>query len=406
MKIKRTLIALSLLASPMLVTPALADGGGPFPKSLTFSTLITTPNVIEGLTNDNDGNLYVPARNLGPGNPCPVWRVNLENPALVVVGFVPAPSATTQCSPSGLAFDRADRLYVTEGDKIYRFLPDATTQPLASVFASGVPGANGVAFDRDGNLWTGDGTTGQGRVWRIDVSGIPTEMFRIQPMANEVNLVGGVGGVGRDARTLPPGAISVTASSRNAVNVAGVLQPAGSQPLVANGVAFDEDGDLIVADTARGALWKVNIGHSGNVRSRMGCDTTFTENTLCLENILVTHPLLEGADGIVLDRAGNIWVDANERNALVVVDRNGRNVREVFRNAPDAVTKLRNGGPFEFNTSPVIVGRVLCTSNSDGNRRDNSPATAGETGGPGQPLGKISCANERLLVPGARLPVR
>jgi len=406
MKIKRTLFALSLLASPVLVTPALADGGGPFPKSLTFSTLITTPNVIEGLTNDNDGNLYVPARNLGPGNPCPVWRVNLENPALVVVGFVPAPSATTQCSPSGLAFDRADRLYVTEGDKIYRFLPDATTQPLASVFASGVPGANGVAFDRDGNLWTGDGTTGQGRVWRIDVSGIPTEMFRIQPMANEVNLVGGVGGVGRDARTLPPGAISVTASSRNAVNVAGVLQPAGSQPLVANGVAFDEDGDLIVADTARGALWKVSIGHSGNVRSRMGCDTTFTANTLCLENILVTHPLLEGADGIVLDRAGNIWVDANERNALVVVDRNGRNVREVFRNAPDAVTKLRNGGPFEFNTSPVIVGRVLCTSNSDGNRRDNSPATAGETGGPGQPLGKISCANERLLVPGARLPVR
>jgi hypothetical protein len=53
----------------------------------------------------------------------------------------------------------------------------------------------------------------------------------------------------------------------------------------------------------------------------------------------------------------------------------------------------------------VIVGRTLCTSNSDGNRRDNSPATAGETGGTGLPLGKISCANERLLVPGARLPV-
>lgn len=398
MKIKRTLIALSLLASPVLVTPVLADGGGPFPKSLTFSTLITTTNVIEGLTNDDHGNLYVPARNLGAGNPCPVWRVNLENPALVVVGFVPAPSATTQCSPSGLAFDRAGRLYVTEGDKIYRFLPDATMQPLASVFASGVPGANGVAFDRDGNLWTGDGTTGQGRVWRIDVSGIPTEMFRIQPMSNEVNLVAGVGGVGRDARTLPQGTITI--ATRAAANTA------GSQPLVANGVAFDEDGDLIVADTARGALWKVNLGHSGNVRSRMGCDTTFTANTLCLENIFVTHPLLEGADGIVLDRAGNIWVDANERNALVVVDRNGRNVREVFRNAPDAVTKLRNGGPFEFNTSPVIVGRVLCTSNSDGNRRDNSPATAGETGGPGQPLGKITCASERLLVPGARLPVR
>lgn len=400
MRIKRTLIALSLLASPVLVIPALADGGGPFPKSLTFSTLITTPNVIEGLTNDNDGNLYVPARNLGNGNPCPVWRINLENPVLVVVGFIPAPSPTAQCSPSGLAFDRAGRLYVTEGASIYRFVPDAAVPPLANVFASGVPGANGVAFDRDGNLWTGDGTTGQGRVWRIDAAGTPTEMFRIQPMSNEVNLVGGVGGVGRDARTLPPGAITVTPASRNAQNTG------GSQPLVANGVAFDDDGDLIVADTARGALWKVNLGHDGTVRSRKGCDTTFTENTLCLENILVTHPLLEGADGIVLDRAGNIWVDANERNALVVVDRNGRNVREVFRNAPDAVTRLRNGGAFEFNTSPVIVGRTLCTSNSDGGRRDNFPNTGGEIGGPGQPLGKISCANERLLVPGARLPVR
>lgn len=393
----RGLIALSLLASSAVAVQA--DGGGPFPKAVTFSTLITTPLQIEGLTNDNQGNLFVPARNAGGGLPCPVWRVNIHNPALVVVGFIPAPSPTGQCAPLGLAFDRAGRLYVTEGDKIYRFVPDAATQPLAGVFASGVPGANGVAFDGDGNLWVSDGTTGQGRVWRIDATGLPTEMFRIQPLANEVNLVGGVGGVGRDVRTLPPGAITVTPLSRNAQNTA------GSQPLVANGLAFDDDGDLIVSDTARGALWKVNLGHHGNVRSRMGCDTTFTANTLCLENILVAHPLLEGADGIVLDRAGNIWVDANERNALVVVDRNGKNVREVFRNAPHAVTKLRNGGPLEFNTSPVIADRKFCTANLDAGRRDNVPNSAGEVATPSQPLGKISCMDQRLSVPGARLPI-
>jgi sugar lactone lactonase YvrE len=290
---------------------------------------------------------------------------------------------------------------VAEADKIYRFFPDAATQPLAGVFASGVPGTNGVAFDRDGNLWTSDGTTGQGRVWRIDVSGTPTEMFRIQPIANEVNLdAAGVGGVGRDVRTLPPGTITVTPLTRNAANTA------GSQPLVANGLAFDDDGDLIVSDTARGALWKVSLDHHGNVRSRMGCDTTFTANTLCLENVLVAHPLLEGADGILLDRAGNIWVDANERNAVAIVDRNGKNVREVFRNAPDAVTKLRNGGPLEFNTSPVIVDRRFCTSNLDANRRDNAPNTGGEVGGTGLPIGKISCSDQKLALPGVSLPVR
>jgi sugar lactone lactonase YvrE len=113
--------------------------------------------------------------------------------------------------------------------------------------------------------------------------------------------------------------------------------------------------------------------------------------------------LLEGADGIALDREGNIWVDANERNAVVIVTKEGKHVREVFRNTPDATTKLRNGGPMEFNTSPVLSDRKFCTANLDANRRDNAPNTGGEIGGT---VGKISCMNQRLSDPGMRLPVR
>jgi hypothetical protein len=126
---------------------------------------------------------------------------------------------------------------------------------------------------------------------------------------------------------------------------------------------------------------------------------------LCLENILVAHPLLEGADGIALDQAGNIWVDANERNAVVFVTKNGKDVIEVFRNAPDATTKLRNGGPLEFNTSPVLMGQTFCTANLDANRRDNSPNTAGDVSPTGLSQGKISCMDQRLSVPGLPLPV-
>ena len=81
---------------------------------------------------------------------------------------------------------------------IYTFKPSAKNPPIATIFASGVPGADGIAFDKKGNLWTSDGLTGQGRVWKItgpgasvyprsDLSGCE-EVFRIQPMANEVNL--------------------------------------------------------------------------------------------------------------------------------------------------------------------------------------------------------------------------
>jgi hypothetical protein len=115
--------------------------------------------------------------------------------------------------------------------------------------------------------------------------------------------------------------------------------------------------------------------------------------------------MLEGVDGIALDLANNVWADANERNAVVFVSNWGW-VVDVFRNPPDPVTNLRNAGPLETPTSPVLAGRTFCTANSDGNRRDNSPNTAGEIGGAGQPKGKISCMREQVNTPGLPLPVR
>ena len=95
-----------------------------------------------------------------------------------------------------------------------------------------------------------------------------------------------------------------------------------------------------------------------------------------------------------------MWVDANERNAIVIADRQGR-VSEFFRNPVDG-GNLRNQGPLELPTSPFLAGRTFCTTQSDGNRRDNSPNSAGEVRG----TGKISCLDERLQVPGEPLPVK
>ena len=368
-------------------------GGAAHADDITFSTLITTPLAIEGLTADDRGNLFTAGRAGVAGAPCPVWRTSISQPSLTVVGYIPAPSATTQCSPSGLAFNASGDLFVADGSRVWTFRPNDAAPSDAVVFASGVPGTNGLAFDRDGNLWTGDGTTGLGRVWRIAPDGTVTEVFRIPPMRNGTTLGGLVSGegIGRQARTFPPGAAANTA---------------GAQDLVANGLLFTQDGDLIVADTARGALWRVSFDHTGRVTNRAACDTTLAPNTLCLDSVWVAHPALEGADGIALDRRGDVWVDANERQAVVVVSPRGR-VTELFRNPPAAATLLRNEAPLEFPTSPVLAGRIFCTANSDGDRRDNSPRTAGEVNaGTGPQRGKISCMNERLEVPGAALPVR
>lgn len=385
-----------LLAAFTTAAVADDDHHAQFPKHASFTTLIVTPLAIEGLTGDGAGNLYTTGRDLNAGENCPVWRINIKSPSLVTVGFIPNPVA---CNPSGIAFDEAGNLYIADGGvaaTIWKLTPSAAMPPVATAFATGVPGTNGLAFDRDGNLWTGDGTTGLGRVWKITPSGSVEEAFRIQPMRNGADLGGDIAGrgVGRENRTVPLD---------------------NAQNLVANGVAFDDDGDLYVADTARGALWKVRFDRRGNVQNEMNCDTTFAANTLCLDSVLVAHPYLEGTDGIALDRAGNIWNSANERNAIVVVSKHG-NVSEVFRNPANAAG-LRNSADaaagnnriLEFPTSPVLAGRKFCTANSDGNRRDNSPNSAGEVNSANAAetdRGKVSCMDQELRIPGERLPVR
>jgi sugar lactone lactonase YvrE len=373
------------VAADGIVMGAAFGQSNPGSAATSWTTVFKSPIGVEGLTLDDEGNLYVPQRG-GPAG-CSIVRIGssggADQPGVTVARVNPP------CNPAGLAFGPDERLYLTgfgpAGDEIGVVRPsdaDPANPPVATPFASGTPGANGLAFDEDGNLYISDGGTAQGRVFRVGrAGGAATVLVRVPPMANSV-------GVGRQNQTLQP-------------PISGA--PPATQGIVANGLAFDKDGTLFVADTARGALWRVKLNNRGRFVAPIGCDATFTADTLCLDALFVQHPALDGADGIALDRSGNIWVDANERNAIVVVSRRGE-VSEFFRN-PAGAESLRNAGPLEFPTSPVLAGRRLCTTSSDGNRRDNSPNSAGEAS-PGSPVvGKVSCLDQRLETPGLPLPV-
>ena len=183
----------------------------------------------------------------------------------------------------------------------------------AETFATGTPGANGIVFDNQGNLYVSGGRAGRS-IGSGPGGGPAKAIAQIEP----------------HTRTLPDGTTT--------------------QPIVENGLAFDSNGMLHVADTARGAIWKLAIGAGGNAGK---------------PTLLAQSPLFEGADGLAFDSSGKLWVAANERNAIVTVTPDGK-VQEVAKNGSQ--------GPLEFPSAIVFVGNTAYVSNLDFARRDNLDA--------------------------------
>lgn len=397
-----TLFSVSALALSM---SAHADSS-PFPTDATFTTLINVDTARnEGITGDDQGFLYITEEFFSFQRPmqCKVLRVDPDavTPTFVTVGIVEDP-----CAPLGMAFGPDGKLYIAAPatDSVVRLTPDAASPPVAEVYAVitstvGNPNPNGIAFDAAGNLWVSDQNTGE--VFRIPADHTPgdpisTDTFRVPTRFNNE----GVGlGMFPEPDDLSPGA------------------PLGFS---ANGIVINKAGDLIVADTDRGALWKVKVAADGTVLSPTGGDTTYPPSTLDMSNVWVQHPQLAGMDGIALDRAGNVWAPVNFRNALVVVTSSQREVIEIFRN-PVQSNNRRSGGVtaaeqamdnriLEGPSSIHISGKRLCVTNIDFSLQDNFPGDLGEifnidVGIPLPVQGKISCLDQELKIPGARLPV-
>src|SRR5262245_13611893 len=229
------------------VSPAGYSAWAQFPDNPSFRRLFTSiTSGIEGLTGDNQGFFYVVDRGTPPNTNCSVWRIDSKAAPdkVELVGKI-----TGTCRPNGLTFDKHGDLFITTAvgndpntNVIYKLTPNAANPTsggaLGQVVVTGVFGANGFAFDKFGKLYISDGGTNQGRVWRVNsfpadcTDNDPSceELFRIPPRLNAV-------GVGSQ-RTSDPG---------------------GAQNLVANGLAFNPFGDLLIADTARGAIWRAEF---------------------------------------------------------------------------------------------------------------------------------------------------
>ncbi len=272
--------------------------------------------IVESVTADQQGRLYFADWVSGD-----ILRVDPRAAKPVVVGRIASrqiAGRTSRGDGRGIAFNSLGDLFVAcdPFSEVVR-LKKADINPdkpgIAETFATGTEGANGIAFDRSGNLFVAGARTG--RIYRIGPAGGKAEVvLQIEP----------------HNRTLPDGK--------------------SQQPIVANGVAFDANGILYITDTARGAVWKTTIGPDGRAGKPV---------------LLAQSSLLEGADGLDFDRSGRIWITANERNAIVTVSPDGR-VQEVTKNGSQ--------GPLEFPSAIVFVGNTAYISNNDTPRRDNLDA--------------------------------
>ena len=273
--------------------------------------------IVESIAADKNGMIYACDRVSGS-----VWRIDPKDPKLVVVGKVQErelDGKKVRADVSGITFNQQGDLFLTAGGfkEVLRIRAgelNAEKPGAAQTFATDTEGANGIAFDKHGNLYVTGGRNG--KIYRTGSAGGKAET---------------VAQIDLHSRTLADG------NSQQAVT--------------ANGMVFDAQvTTLYVADTARGAIWKVPLAADGKAGK---------------PELMTQSPLLEGADGPAFDPKGNLWAAANERNAVVMVTPDGK--------AQD-IQKNDSQGPLEFPTAVIFIGNTAYVINFDTPRRDNLAA--------------------------------
>lgn len=180
--------------------------------------------------------------------------------------------------------------------------PDGSADTITFGDNARVP--NGLVFNRRGDLYVSDSF--QGAIFRIDQAHACTAPCAINTVVQD-----------------------------------GQLATAGFPPFGANGLALNQDESvLFIANTGDDRILRLNLGS--------GAIDVFAES-------------VNGADGVVFDASGNLWVAGNQADNLVALNANGRVIAQL-----GAFLGIRADGTprgLLFPASPVIVGHDIFVTN-------------------------------------------
>jgi len=273
------LIGAGLLAAVASSTPAAARDRE---RAEIFAVLPEGATGPEGLTVGPHGDVYVTTfgfNSEGPvDGPGQLFIFDRHGRLLRQVGVQGSSSHLL-----GLAFHPTTHALLVIDFGAGKVLTVNSHTGAASDFMTGTGGGlNALTFDKDGNVYISD--SGQGIIWKT----------------------GPNGGVGTAWVTSP------------------LLLPTGVPPFGANGLQFNKAGNsLFVANTATDQIIRIPV----------------TQGTPGTPEVFVNS--INGADGLVIDHADNIWVAANQADEIVVVDPSGKAIAKLG----DFDGLSRNGTP-------------------------------------------------------------
>ena len=264
---RRLILSLVTLAALLAPQPAFA-GQPPVGVVTNFGpNLAAVCHMPEGIAIDPTGNLYATSFAFAP-----VANICVESPFGQIIDVIPVPAGKAGiASLLGALFEPSQGLYVVDfangAPTNGRLLRINVVTHDVTVLATGFSAPNAIAQDRHRNLYVSDSFLGA--------------VFKVAPdgSSNAVWV--------QDPRLAP--------------------QPGGSPPFGANGVAFDRNQRfLYVASTSDSKIYRIPVEDDGSA----GAMELFASGA-AIDASQQTTEALHGADGIMFDVRGNLYVCAN-----------------------------------------------------------------------------------------------
>lgn len=271
------------------------------------------------------------------------------------------PGKATGMRIEGLTGDKQGRLYTIDLDsrQLFRIIPDTGTIQVLTVLPRP---ATGMVFDKDGNLYmaSGGGPGQDGVILRVSKETLKNGHFSSDKVETFAQDVDGANGLvfDREGNLYVSGGATgniyvISPEGERTVWASGIAADRPEQLIVVNGLAFGHDGRLYIANTSSGEINRVRVKRDGT----FGAVERFAKD-----------PLLYGADGIAFGPRGNLYVAANERNAIVKVSSSGK-VTEIAVNSNEGPLEFPASLHFVGDTlyaSNFDIGRGANSPNQPG----------------------------------------
>lgn len=276
-----------------------------------------------------DGEIWLSVNNLASGKTSCIAKITKDDKIEKIIDLPQHPE-TGICSSLGIVFASDGNLYVSDNQnhggkglgksRVLRVVFENGKAVRAEVVAVGLHAANGIAAKGD-SLYVNETTFGPG-----DPMDSGTYRFKLAELKAEAPLK--VSGLMTDPHVI------FTLKTRGPVKVG------------ANGLCFDGDGNLFVANFGDQEIWKVSFNADGSVKE----SKLFTK-VACAESV----------DGMQYDGEGSLWFADFMGNAIIRVCATSGQATVVAKNPPDDGLNGELDSPSEC----IRLGNKVYVSNID-----------------------------------------